>query len=91
MRGEVDRMRTGKILVFQAIELPKTPKVRNDSLSRNDVDRFVLAKAHDLKPSEEASKADFIRRATFDLLGLPTPRKLKLLQDDPEDAHETGG
>ena len=93
MRGEVDRMPDPeKFWVFQAIERPKTPKVRNDSWSRNDVDRFVLSKlkAHDLKPSEEASKADFIRRATFDLLGLPpSPKEVEaFLQDDSEDAHE---
>jgi len=93
LRGDLERMPDPeKFWAFQTIERPKAPKVRNDSWSRNNIDRFVLStlKANRLEPSDETSKTDFIRRATFDLLGLPpTPKEVEaFLQDDSDKAHE---
>lgn len=52
---------------------PAAPAVRNEQWARNDVDRFVLHRleAEGLAPSAEAAKATLIRRASFDLTGLP--------------------
>lgn len=58
----------------------------------NPIDRFVLAKMHEKKltPSPPAAKAELLRRATFDLIGLPpTPAELAaFLADDRPDAFE---
>ena len=58
---------------FQPVADPPPPDVRGQSWVRNDVDRFILAKleAAGLQPAPEASQAVLLRRAKFDLLGLP--------------------
>jgi hypothetical protein len=59
---------------------------------RNEIDRFVLARleAEGLKPSAEADRHTLIRRATFDLTGLPpTPQEIEAyLTDASPDAYE---
>src|SRR4051812_26778952 len=49
------------------------PAIRDAAWPRDDLDRFVLAKldAASLKPNPDADRATLIRRASFDLLGLP--------------------
>src|SRR5207302_11268998 len=49
------------------------PEVRRGEWARNEIDRFILSRleAKDLAPSAEADKRTLIRRATFDLTGLP--------------------
>lgn len=91
--GDLERMPDAEnFWAFQAIERPSVPKIRNDSWSRNDVDRFALSKlkANGFEPSKAASRTDFIRRATFDLLGLPpTPKEIDaFLRDNSESAYE---
>lgn len=69
---------------------PPTP--RRPDWGRTDVDRFVLAKMeeHGLAPVGPASKRELIRRATFDLVGLPpTPEEIEaFLADDTPEAFE---
>ena len=59
---------------------------------RTPVDRFLLRKLENVKLSyaPEASKRTLIRRATFDLLGLPpTPKEIeRFLADDTLDSYE---
>ncbi|WP_422930595.1 PSD1 and planctomycete cytochrome C domain-containing protein [Singulisphaera sp. PoT] len=66
------------------------PKVKDFSWVRNDIDRFILAgiEAKGGKPAREASKRTLIRRATFDLTGLPpTPEEVEaFLADEGSDA-----
>ncbi len=53
--------------------------------SQNPIDRFVLAKLREkgLQPSLPAEKATLIRRATYDLLGLPpTPEEIAAFSAD---------
>lgn len=58
---------------FLPPERPPLPPVIDQDWSRNEVDRFVLARLEKagLKPAPEADKGALVRRATFDLTGLP--------------------
>lgn len=58
---------------FQRVLDPRIPSVRNERWPRNDVDRFILERLEEagLSPSLAADKRTLIRRATFDLTGLP--------------------
>ena len=60
--------------------------------SRNPIDHFILQTLLDqgLTPAAEADKSTLIRRATFDLTGLPpTPEEVDtFLADDRPDAYE---
>jgi uncharacterized protein DUF1553/uncharacterized protein DUF1549/concanavalin A-like lectin/glucanase superfamily protein/cytochrome c len=49
------------------------PQVREKKWPRNEIDYFVLERLEkaDLKPAPEADKTTLIRRASFDLIGLP--------------------
>ncbi len=63
----------GKHWAFQPIRSPALPGVKNKRWAQNPIDTFVLAKleAAKLDPSSAADKRTLIRRATFDLTGLP--------------------
>ena len=65
---------------FQPPHKPELPKVHHGSWSKSPIDRFILAKleAEKLTPVLPASKRELIRRATFDLTGLPpTPEEVE--------------
>lgn len=68
------------------------PKVEHAKWVRSPVDAFVLAKieAAGLKPSADADRATYIRRATLGLWGiLPTPEEVKaFVNDKSPDAYE---
>lgn len=73
-------------------EKPELPEVQQADWPKNAIDYFVLKKAEqqNLSPSPEASKETLIRRATFDLTGLPpTLDEIDVfLNDTSEDAYE---
>lgn len=58
---------------FQPPKTPPLPKVKNSAWVNNPIDAFLLAKmeANGLTPSPPADKPTLLRRATFDLTGLP--------------------
>ena len=58
---------------FQPIADPEVPDIVSSDWARNEIDRFILAKLGEegVDPSPEASKLTLLRRASFDLLGLP--------------------
>ncbi len=61
---------------FWSFQLRKTvtpPSVRNTSWIKNPIDQFVLAKLEEkgYSPAPPATKTALLRRATFDLTGLP--------------------
>jgi len=61
------------------------PVVRDTAWCRNDIDRFILARieAAGLTPAPEASREALIRRATYDLTGLPpTPEEVAAFAAD---------
>ena len=73
---------------FQAVERSQPPTIAGDEWSRSGVDRFVLdrMRSSKLKPAPPADARTLIRRATFDLTGLPpTPTEIS----EFEAAHAT--
>jgi hypothetical protein len=77
---------------FQPVRKPATPAVKDAARwAKNDIDRFVLAKleAEGLTPSPIASRYTLIRRATFDLTGLPpTSAEVAAFENDPVPTHD---
>ena len=70
---------------FQPVTHPAPPAVRNTAWVRTPVDRFILARleARGLRPAPPADKRTLIRRATFDLTGLPpTPTETESFLSD---------
>ncbi|MEZ5325321.1 MAG: PSD1 and planctomycete cytochrome C domain-containing protein [Verrucomicrobiales bacterium] len=64
------------------------PEVTNSGWPQTDIDYFVLAKMEEshLKPGADADKRTLLRRAYFDLIGLPpTPAQIREFLDDPRD------
>lgn len=73
---------------FQAVRDHTPPAVRGANWPRDDLDRFILLKleAAEMLPAPEADRAAWLRRATFDLTGLPpTPEDLKAFMTDNSD------
>ena len=71
---------------FQPIAKPAPPAVQDGAWCRNEIDRFVLARleANGLAPVAEADRVSLIRRATYDLTGLPpTPEEVRVLRRRP--------
>ncbi len=92
--------RTGKITdedrawwAFQPIRKTAPAKLADDAWSRNEIDRFILARIRkeNLKPSTEAARVALIRRLSFDLVGLPpSPDEVEtFVKDRSADAYET--
>ncbi|HVU88737.1 MAG TPA: PSD1 and planctomycete cytochrome C domain-containing protein [Pirellulales bacterium] len=77
---------------FQPLQAAQVPTVANSSWPRTDVDRFILAalEARKLTPAPPAEKPVWLRRVTFDLLGLPpTVAEIEdFLNDDSPQAYE---
>lgn len=77
---------------LKPITHPTPPKVHNMDWAKTPVDQFVLAKLEEknLTPVTAADKRTLIRRATFDLVGLPpTPDEIDaFLKDKSPDAFE---
>ncbi|HVU89562.1 MAG TPA: DUF1549 domain-containing protein, partial [Pirellulales bacterium] len=75
---------------FQPVVDPPVPDVARAAWCRGPLDRFVLARLEGagFTPSPPADKRTLLRRARFDLLGLPpTPREIdEFLADDAPDA-----
>ena len=64
---------------------PAVPEVNDSGWAMTNIDRFILAgmKQKSLEPSTDASREVWIRRATYDLTGLPpTPADIDAFVDD---------
>lgn len=64
---------------YQPLKAVTPPQPKDLNWPRNEIDRFVLAglESAGLPPANRADKRTLIRRATFDLTGLPpTPQEI---------------
>jgi hypothetical protein len=86
------RAAAAKLWSWQPVQTPAQPAVKQTKWVRTPIDGFVLARleAKGLKPSQDADRATFIRRATLDTLGvIPTPEEVKaFVNDRSPDAYE---
>jgi hypothetical protein len=87
----VDFDKAKKHWSFQPIAKPSVPRVNDPQhWAQTPVDNFILAtlQAKGLTPSPQADKVTLIRRATFDLIGLPpTPKEVdEFLADNSTNA-----
>ncbi len=77
---------------FQPVEDPMPPEVTHAEWARTPIDHFVLARleAEGLKPAPQADRLTLLRRAAFDLTGLPpgVGDIERLLNDSSPDAFE---
>jgi hypothetical protein len=77
---------------FQPVKEAPVPAVHDAAWCRNPIDQFILARleAEGLTPAPEADRRTLIRRATFDLHGLPpTPAEVDaFVNDRSTDAYE---
>jgi mono/diheme cytochrome c family protein/cytochrome c553 len=77
---------------FRPIADPPVPIVRDAAWPRTTIDRFILSSLESagLRPAPPAEKRTLIRRATFDLIGLPpTPEEVEaFVADEAPDAYE---
>ncbi len=70
---------------WQPIKDTTVPAVKDSSWCKTPVDNFILAKLEEknLKPNPPTDKRTLIRRATFDLIGLPpTPEQVDAFEAD---------
>ncbi|HEY1170089.1 MAG TPA: PSD1 and planctomycete cytochrome C domain-containing protein [Verrucomicrobiae bacterium] len=70
---------------YQPVKNPAPPKVKNSRWVQSPIDNFILAKLEEkgLTPAKSADKRTLIRRATFDLTGLPpTPEEVDAFLND---------
>ena len=76
---------------FQPIRAYDVPALDDDTWSVNSIDRFVLRRLREegLSPAARGSRQMLIRRATFDLLGIPpTPAEVRrFVADESPDAY----
>lgn len=78
---------------LQPVRRPDVPDVRNQGWIRTPIDAFVARTLEDrkLEPAPEADRVTYIRRVTFDLIGLPpTPDEIDaFVADQSPGAYET--
>jgi hypothetical protein len=92
LRPGIDIEEGRKFWCFQPIQSHEPPSVANAAWLHCDVDRFLLARLEErkLQPAADAERATWLRRVTFDLIGLPpTPEEIDAFVNDASpQAHE---
>ncbi len=77
---------------FKPLIRPDVPKVNDSAWVRNPIDAFILAKLDqkNFAPAPDADKVTLVRRATYDLIGLPpTPAEVDaFVADVSPDAYD---
>ena len=81
---------SARLWSLEPIEHSTPPSVKQHAWPANPIDQFILRKleAAGLRPAQKANRYALLRRATFDLTGLPpTPEEIRaFLESDSPDA-----
>ncbi|HUY90600.1 MAG TPA: PSD1 and planctomycete cytochrome C domain-containing protein [Pirellulales bacterium] len=82
---------TAELWSLRPVSRPDVPDVRRPARIKTPIDAFILQRLEEdrLEPAPSADRITLIRRATFDLHGLPpTPQEIdEFLADDSETAY----
>ena len=72
-RSKIDFDKEREHWAYRPVSLSPRPVVKNSKWPKNTIDYYTLARmeSRGLQPSSMANKLALIRRATFDLIGLP--------------------
>ena len=84
-QAELKRPAAAKLWSWQEVQNKTVPDVKQKAWVRTPIDAFVLAQleSKNLKPSPEADRTTFIRRATLDAWGvIPAPEQVKEFVND---------
>ena len=76
-RSEIDWEKARDFWSLRPLTNTLPPSVKNAPWPSNPIDQFVLAKleANELNPASDADKRTLLRRATYDLIGMPPTAK----------------
>ncbi len=89
---EFDLAKRAEHWSFRPLQRVEPPEIEDRAWPITPIDRFLLARmeAEGLKPAPDADRATFLRRLTFDLIGLPpTPGEVRdFLEDRSPEAYE---
>jgi mono/diheme cytochrome c family protein len=83
--GGIDWKTARRFWSFQPLHNPAIPAVKGASWPRTSIDHFILARleSEHLTPAAAADRRTLLRRATFDLTGLPpTPEEIAAFEAD---------
>lgn len=83
--GKINLSEARKFWSFQPPKVVPPSAVKNAAWPKSDIDRYLLAalEAKNLSPVGDADRATLIRRAYFDLIGLPpTPEQIDSFIND---------
>ncbi|MEM7313338.1 MAG: DUF1553 domain-containing protein [Planctomycetota bacterium] len=82
-----------KFWCFQPVKAVEVPTNQNAAWSRTDIDRFIYDRLgeKEVQPNPLADRATLLRRAYYDLIGLPpTPTQvIKFINDDSPGAYNS--
>ncbi len=85
VQSKKPKVQSAEHWAFKAVKEPPVPVVKNKKFVRTPVDNFLLARLEPkgLAFSPPADQRTLVRRATFDLLGLPpTPQEVAAFEAD---------
>src|SRR6266436_8265076 len=83
--GKINLSEARKFWAFQPPKVAPPPAVKTAAWPKSDIDRYLLAalESKNLAPVGDADRATLIRRAYFDLIGLPpTPEQIEACVND---------
>lgn len=91
-KSEIDWTSARDFWSLRPIETKSQPNVKDAAWPTSPIDHFVLSKMEEsgLQPAADADKQILIRRATYDLIGLPpSPEEIEgFLNDESPSAYE---
>ena len=89
-RSSIDYAKAADFWSFKKPAVTDLPQVRQSDWVKNEVDNYILASLEEnhMEPGPRADKRTLIRRAYYDLIGLPpTPLQIEsFLNDDSAEA-----